>query len=55
MTACPFCKEPPRADGLHFDGHWYRVRCGNCGAMGPAERDADAARAAWDQREVVAV
>mgnify|MGYP006437304121 CR=1 FL=1 len=53
MTRCPFCNEPPRSDQVRFDGQWWRVRCGNCGAMGPAERNPNAAAVAWGQRETV--
>lgn len=51
LEMCPFCGSGALIEriGNGFLNHW--VQCDECGAHGPARRNAEQARASWNERK----
>ncbi len=51
MKPCPFCGEEKDFEELVDEDNFRRVRCMNCGALGPDCVTWLRAKAAWEERK----
>lgn len=48
LKPCPFCKRKELI--CEHEQYWYRVRCVNCGALGPKRGSSIWAKEEWNDR-----